>query len=82
MSSGSWAPVPITFTDEFTLLRGIIISIWVTALITVCLRFFARNLAKAGLWYDDWLTIPATVSISETILSSTSLLFEEDDPGS
>lgn len=30
-------------------------------LIVVSLRFLARRLSKAVLWYDDWLMIPATV---------------------
>ena len=50
-------------TAELTSLRGVIIATWVMALLAVCLRFLARRLSKAGLWYDDWLMIPATVSI-------------------
>ena len=49
-------------TDELTRLAGGIIASWAIALIAVCLRFLARRLTKAGLWYDDWLMIPATVS--------------------
>ena len=49
--------------DELRSLGGIIIAIWLIALIAVCLRFLARRLSKARLWYDDWLIIPATVSI-------------------
>lgn len=72
----------VHLTDELSRLRGIIIAIWIITLATVILRFLARRLSKAGLWYDDWLTIPATVSISETILSSTSPLVQDDNPGS
>lgn len=39
----------------------IILATWALAVIAICLRFLARQLSKAGLWYDDWLMIPATV---------------------
>ncbi len=42
------------------MLGGIITS-WMLATITAYLRFFARRVSKAGLWYDDWLVIPAMV---------------------
>ena len=50
-------------TDEVMSLRAIVVATWAMALIAVCLRFLARRLSKAGLWYDDWLMVPATVSI-------------------
>ena len=50
-------------------IRGAILAIWVYALFTLCLRFLARRLSKAGFWYDDWLLIPAIVSIDITIPS-------------
>lgn len=53
-----------------------IIATWAIALITVCLRYLARRLSKAGLWYDDWLMIPATVSISQKIILSTTPLVQ------
>ena len=49
-------------------LQGSAIATWALALIIVCLRFIARRRSKAGLWIDDWLIIPATVSIPYTIL--------------
>lgn len=61
-------------TDELMSLRGIIISTWAIALVAVCLRFLARRLSKAGLWYDDWLMLPATVSIRQMKFSSTTPL--------
>lgn len=69
-------------TDELTSLGGSIIATWAIALIAVCLRFLARRLSKAGLWYDDWLMIPATVSIPHMIISSTTPLVQEDDSSS
>ena len=71
-------------SDELELfrLRGVIIAIWTIALVAVCLRFLARRLSNAGLWYDDWLMIPATVSISPMIMSSTTPLVQEDDSSS
>ena len=69
-------------TDQLTSLRGIIIATWAIALIAVCLRFLARRLSKAGLWYDDWLMIPATVSIPHVITSSATPWVQEDDSSS
>ena len=34
---------------------------WTLALISVSLRFASRRLAKAGLWIDDWLMVPAFI---------------------
>lgn len=48
--------------NENTRIRGTIIAIWALVIIIVCLRFLARRLSKAGLWYDDWLVVAATVS--------------------
>ena len=47
--------------SELVRLQGSILATWALAVIIVCLRFLARRLSKAGLWYDDWLMIPATV---------------------
>ena len=55
-------------TDELRNLGGSIIATWLIALIAVCLRFLARRLSKAGLWYDDWLVIPAAVRIRHMII--------------
>ena len=45
----------------FERLRGAAPSTWALALVSVCLRFNARRLSKAGLWYDDWFMLPALV---------------------
>lgn len=50
--------------SELARIQGSIIATWVLAVIIVCLRFFARRISNAGLWYDDWLIVPATVRIS------------------
>lgn len=39
--------------------QGSTIATWTLALSVSCLRFVARRTSKAGLWYDDWLIIPA-----------------------
>ena len=49
--------------NEDALIKGSIIATWALAVIAVCLRFIARRLSKAMFWYDDWLVLPATVSI-------------------
>ena len=49
--------------SEESKVLGSIITTWLLVVITVCLRFYARLSSKAGLWYDDWFIIPATVSI-------------------
>ncbi len=52
---------PTTQSMERARLLGTIISTWSLMLIIVSLRFVARRLSKAGLEYDDWLILPATV---------------------
>ena len=37
------------------------VSTLALAAIFVCLRFASRRLSKAGLWFDDWIQIPALV---------------------
>ena len=63
-----------TPADELTSLRFTIIATWAMALLAVYLRFLARRLSKAGLWCDDWLMIPATVSVPHVTISSSRLL--------
>ena len=60
--SGYYAE-PDDTTDENALIKGSIIATWALAVIVVCLRFVARRLSKASFWYDDWLVLPAAVSI-------------------
>ena len=54
---------PDDSTNKNTLIKGSIIATWALAVIAVSLRFIARRLSKARFWYDDWLVLPATVSI-------------------
>lgn len=58
-------------------IQGSIIATWALALVSVCLRFIARRLSKAGFWYDDWLIVPATVSILRSIV--VTILVAEDN---
>ena len=46
-------------------IKGSIIATWALAVIAVCLRFTTRRLSEAGFWYDDWLMVPATVSLPQ-----------------
>ena len=68
MSQNSSLPSVASLIDELKSDQAIIILLWAIALITVGSRFFARRLAKAGLWHDDWLMIPAIVSITKTTM--------------
>lgn len=38
------------------------VSTLVIAAVLVTLRFASRGLSKAGLWWDDWIQLPAIVS--------------------
>ncbi|KAM0799831.1 hypothetical protein BDR22DRAFT_822202 [Usnea florida] len=58
-------------TGELRRLGGSIIATWLIALIAVCLRFLARRLSKAALWYDDWLIIPAVLVATALCFIST-----------
>ena len=69
MSQNSSSPSVASLTDELKSDQGTIILLWAIALIAVSSRFLARRLTKAGLWYDDWLMIPAMVSITKTTMS-------------
>ena len=62
-------PLPLQ-SNESAQIKGSIVATWALAVIAVCLRFTARRLSKAGFWYDDWLMVPATVSIPHIKLSS------------
>ena len=52
--------------SEAVNVQASVLALWALTVIIVCLRFIARRLSKAGLWYDDWLIVPATVSILST----------------
>lgn len=47
---------------EIIKLQGPDITTWALALMTVCVRFIARQISKEGFWYDDCLILLATVS--------------------
>ena len=64
---------PGLYSVENAQIKGSITATWALALIAVCLRFTARRLSKAGFWYDDWLMIPAQVSIHDIDFSSDSV---------
>ncbi|PYI33850.1 hypothetical protein BP00DRAFT_319229, partial [Aspergillus indologenus CBS 114.80] len=40
--------------DQRPTIVGVLIATWVLASLAVALRFTARSIAKAGLWWDDW----------------------------
>ena len=67
MSSSSSFSLPSAFSSthsaEQARIRGTVVFTWSLMLIIVSLRFLARRLSKFGLWYDDWLMIPATVCL-------------------
>ena len=43
-------------------IRGIFIALIPLSVVAVLLRFVSRRLARARLWWDDWLTVVALVS--------------------
>jgi hypothetical protein len=45
-------------------LHAAVIVTPILAIVTVALRFFARRLAHAPMWVDDWLTLVALVRYS------------------
>lgn len=47
--------------SELATVQGITSTTWALALIAVVLRFTARRMSNAGLWYDDYMTILALV---------------------
>ena len=55
--------VSSTHSAEQARIRGTVVFTWSLMLIIVSLRFLARRLSRVGLWYDDWLIIPATVCL-------------------
>ena len=55
--------------SEHARIQGPIIFTWALAIIACTLRFVARRISEAGLWYDDWLMIPALVYTSHKLLS-------------
>lgn len=48
--------------DESKEIIGAVCSTWLLATLVLALRFVARQEARAGFWWDDWLAVPAFVS--------------------
>ena len=67
MSETSYPPG--LYSNKNAQIKGSVIASWALAVTAVCLRFTARRLSKAGFWYDDWLMVPATVSLPHTNFS-------------
>lgn len=61
MMSAGQLPLPSTYVDERSRVRGVALATWILALVTLSLRFVARRMSSAGFWYDDGLLIPAVV---------------------
>lgn len=51
----------VYYETRAPVLYGGTISLQVLSTLVVILRFVARRVAKAGLWWDDWLIVPALV---------------------
>lgn len=51
-----------------------IVDLCASTITVVCLRFIARRISKAGLWWDDWLTIPSAVSLFQTLFDLTGIV--------
>ena len=66
---------PLASNSEYTQARiqGPMIATCALAITACVLRFVARRMSKAGLWYDDWLIVPALVGAPEKLAMSQSL---------
>ena len=47
--------------SDIVSVQGIASTTWFLAIIAVVLRFMARRMSKAGLWYDDYFMLIAPV---------------------
>lgn len=56
--------------DQGPKVDAITITCFSLAVVAVCLRFLARILTKATLWWDDWTVLGALVSSTARPLSS------------
>ena len=45
---------------------GVNIATLILAILAVALRFISRRVSNAKFWWDDWLTLPALVSVSSS----------------
>ncbi len=61
MSSSQASPSPANDGGQ---LIGLAIFFIIFTSIIVLLRFYARYLARAGFWWDDWILLVAYVSIT------------------
>ncbi|PYI17554.1 hypothetical protein BO99DRAFT_337541, partial [Aspergillus violaceofuscus CBS 115571] len=43
--------------DQRPKIVAVLVTTWIIAFLTVSLRFTARTLVKAGLWWDDWVVL-------------------------
>jgi hypothetical protein len=43
--------------DQGPMVEGVVAVLTVLSCVAVALRFWARHLAKAGYWYDDWFAL-------------------------
>ena len=48
---------------------GVNIATFCLAVIAIILRFIARRLTRAVLWWDDWLMLPAIVSCKASFVT-------------
>ncbi|KAM0799244.1 hypothetical protein BDR22DRAFT_324926 [Usnea florida] len=58
--------------------QGFTVATCTLALTASCLRFTARRLSNAGLWYDDWLIVPAML-LATTLVITTFLSWYRSD---
>lgn len=56
-------PSDVYYQTRTPVLYGGTISLQVLSTLIVALRFLARRVSKAGLWWDDWLIVPALVGV-------------------
>ncbi len=54
-------PSDVYYQSRAPVLYGGTISLQILSTLVVALRFIARRVAKAGLWWDDWVIVPALV---------------------
>lgn len=54
-------PTDVYYQSRAPVLYGGTISLQILSTFVVALRFIARRVSKAGLWWDDWVIVPALV---------------------
>lgn len=63
MSSAVPAGIDLS-ADQRPKIVGVLVSTWVLSALAVLLRFAARCLAGAGLWWDDWMVLLSLVRVA------------------